>query len=128
MTDPALRSDRQSKLDPARDALMIGVFTVGAARLHEATHHRHQNARKRHGCVPFALVADDGATSRGDRLAPRDRLACMRLALASPIALDSGRDNRATGAFIVIDFERNARVAAGTVNAERGVVRQRPTV
>jgi sulfate adenylyltransferase large subunit len=51
-----------------------------------------------------------------DSLARND-IARVRLALASPVAVDPYRDNRATGAFIVIDAESNATVAAGMVDA-----------
>jgi len=50
-----------------------------------------------------------------ERLARND-IARVRLALASPVAVDAYRDNRATGAFIVIDADRNATVAAGMVD------------
>jgi hypothetical protein len=39
------------------------------------------------------------------------------LTLLRPIAIDRYAENRATGAFILIDPERNATVAAGMVNA-----------
>jgi sulfate adenylyltransferase subunit 1 len=47
----------------------------------------------------------------------RNDIARVRLALAAPAAFDSYRDNRAAGAFIVIDAESNATVAAGMVEA-----------
>lgn len=42
-------------------------------------------------------------------------IALVRFALAAPLAFDSYGDNRATGAFIVIDADTNATVAAGMI-------------
>ena len=42
-------------------------------------------------------------------------IARVRFALAAPLAFDSYADNRATGAFIVIDADTNATVAAGMI-------------
>ena len=39
----------------------------------------------------------------------------VRMALAAPLAFDAYDDNRATGAFIVIDADTNATVAAGMI-------------
>ena len=50
-----------------------------------------------------------------DSLARND-IARVRLSLASPIAVDAYGADRATGAFIVIDAETNATVAAGMVD------------
>jgi sulfate adenylyltransferase large subunit len=47
----------------------------------------------------------------------RNDIARVHLALASPAAFDSYHDNRVAGAFIVIDAESNATVAAGMVEA-----------
>ncbi len=49
-----------------------------------------------------------------------DRLNCndiarARIALAEPLAFDNYSDNRATGAFILIDADTNATVAAGMI-------------
>jgi len=42
-------------------------------------------------------------------------IAQVRLALAAPLAFDAYDDNRATGAFILIDEDTNATVAAGMI-------------
>jgi sulfate adenylyltransferase subunit 1 (EFTu-like GTPase family) len=47
-------------------------------------------------------------------LNPND-IARIRLRLSAPLAVDAYADNRATGAFIVIDEDSNATVAAGMV-------------
>jgi sulfate adenylyltransferase large subunit len=47
----------------------------------------------------------------------RNDIARVRLQLASPIAFDSYGENRGTGAFILIDEQTNATVAAGMIAA-----------
>jgi sulfate adenylyltransferase subunit 1 len=47
----------------------------------------------------------------------RNDIAHVRLQLASPIAFDSYRDSRSMGAFILIDEQTNATVAAGMIAA-----------
>lgn len=47
----------------------------------------------------------------------RNDIAHVRLQLAAPIAFDSYRENRSTGAFILIDEQTNATVAAGMIAA-----------
>jgi sulfate adenylyltransferase large subunit len=47
----------------------------------------------------------------------RNDIARIRLRLSAPLAVDAYADNRATGAFIVIDEDSNATVAAGMVAA-----------
>jgi sulfate adenylyltransferase large subunit len=42
-------------------------------------------------------------------------IAQVRIALAQPLAFDAYEDNRATGAFILIDVDTNATVAAGMI-------------
>jgi sulfate adenylyltransferase large subunit len=42
-------------------------------------------------------------------------IALVRIALAQPLAFDTYADNRATGAFILIDADTNATVAAGMI-------------
>jgi sulfate adenylyltransferase subunit 1 len=42
-------------------------------------------------------------------------IAKVRIALAQPLAFDAYEDNRATGAFILIDADTNATVAAGMI-------------
>jgi sulfate adenylyltransferase large subunit len=42
-------------------------------------------------------------------------IAQVRIALAQPLAFDAYEDNRATGAFILIDADTNATVAAGMI-------------
>jgi sulfate adenylyltransferase subunit 1 len=42
-------------------------------------------------------------------------IATVRIALAAPLAFDAYDDNRATGAFILIDADTNATVAAGMI-------------
>lgn len=45
----------------------------------------------------------------------RNDIARVRVVLQSPLPFDSYRDNRATGAFILIDEQTNATVAAGMI-------------
>lgn len=45
----------------------------------------------------------------------RNDIARVRLVLQSPLPFDAYRDNRATGAFILIDEQTNATVAAGMI-------------
>jgi sulfate adenylyltransferase large subunit len=45
----------------------------------------------------------------------RNDIARVRLQVASPVAFDSYRENRSTGAFILIDEQSNATVAAGMI-------------
>ena len=42
-------------------------------------------------------------------------IATVRIALAQPLAFDAYDENRATGAFILIDADTNATVAAGMI-------------
>ncbi len=53
-------------------------------------------------------VAAPGTLARND-------IARVRLTLQSPLPFDAYRDNRATGAFILIDEQSNATVAAGMI-------------
>jgi sulfate adenylyltransferase subunit 1 len=46
----------------------------------------------------------------------RNDIARVRLSLQSPLPFDSYEDNRATGAFILIDEQTNATVAAGMID------------
>ena len=45
----------------------------------------------------------------------RNDIARVRIALQSPLPFDSYRDNRTTGAFILIDEQTNATIAAGMI-------------
>ena len=45
----------------------------------------------------------------------RNDIARVRLQVASAIAFDGYRENRGTGAFILIDEQTNATVAAGMI-------------
>jgi len=47
-------------------------------------------------------------------------IAMVRIALAQPLAFDAYEDNRATGAFILIDADTNATVAAGMIARPEG--------
>jgi sulfate adenylyltransferase large subunit len=48
----------------------------------------------------------------------RNDIARVKIALASPIAFDAYRENRATGGFILIDPQTHATVAAGMIEGE----------
>lgn len=52
-----------------------------------------------------------------DKIARND-IARAEIALASPIAFDAYRENRATGGFILIDPQTQATVAAGMIEAD----------
>ena len=74
--------------------------------IHRASHrHRHAGAR--------------GGGDAGDERHRRGHARLLR-----PIALDLYGENRATGAFILIDPETNSTVAAGMITAARGVQRR----
>ncbi|MGH7036139.1 MAG: sulfate adenylyltransferase subunit 1 [Stellaceae bacterium] len=59
-------------------------------------------------------IATLSAEPKPDILRCND-IARVHLTLAAPLAFDAYEDNRATGAFIVIDEESNATVAAGMI-------------
>jgi sulfate adenylyltransferase large subunit len=61
-------------------------------------------------------VANFAAEASPDTL-QRNDIAHVRLQLASPLAFDSYRENRSTGAFILLDEQTNATVAAGMIAA-----------
>ena len=44
-----------------------------------------------------------------------NEIGVVRLAVGTPLAVDSYRSNRVTGSFVVIDDQTNATVAAGMV-------------
>jgi sulfate adenylyltransferase subunit 1 len=70
-----------------------------------------------------------GRSSRGSERVPAraapitlrmNDIGAVSLHLLRPIAVDLYRDNRSTGALILIDPETNATVAAGMVTAAQG--------
>lgn len=70
--------------------------------------------------IPELLYRFDIAT-QDHRAAPsslsRNDIARVRVVLQSPLPFDAYRDNRATGAFILIDEQTNATIAAGMIEA-----------
>jgi sulfate adenylyltransferase subunit 1 len=83
----------------ARYLVKCGTRTV-AARIAEIVHR-----------LDIATLASEPAP---ETLKCND-IATVRIALASPLAFDAYDDNRATGAFILIDADTNATVAAGMI-------------
>lgn len=86
----------------ARTLIKTGTHTV-AARIAEIGDH-HKVSDHSEEAPPVALSRND--------------IARVTIQTASPIAFDAYTDNRATGAFILIDEATNATVAAGMIDAE----------
>ena len=60
-------------------------------------------------CLDFATMRSETCPAILDR----NDIATIGLRLALPLTIDPYKENRATGAFIVIDRDGNATVAAG---------------
>ncbi len=86
-----------------RTLIKIGTHTV-AARIAEISDHVEISDRSERA-PPVTLSRND--------------ITRVTIQTASPIAFDAYADNRATGAFILIDEATNATVAAGMINGER---------
>jgi bifunctional enzyme CysN/CysC len=69
--------------------------------------------------VAHVLDVTTQRTNPAETLALNE-IGAVELALAQPIAFDAYRDNRATGAFILVDRFTNATVAAGMIDGALG--------
>jgi hypothetical protein len=76
--------------------------------------------------VPVFLTAIDYRTDLGtlrrdaERTLQMNDIGAVTLSLLRPIALDAYGENRATGAFILVDAETNSTVAAGMITTPYG--------
>ena len=79
--------------------------------------HGTRTAQARIAIIVDRVDVSSLATEASPSTLQRNDIAHVRLQLASPIAFDAYRDNRSTGAFILIDEQTNATVAAGMIAA-----------
>ena len=105
----------------ARELTARALLDERARRSSRARSSRSSTRRARCARVVDELVSVVDIDTLEDAPAPErlelNDLGVVRLRLAEPLASTSTRDNRATGAFILIDEATNDTVAAGMVLA-----------